>query len=182
MPSGEATATAARTCSFRPATRTWKKSSRFWLKMARKRTRSRSASLGSSAIASTRSSKSSLDSSRLMYLGLTGKRTGEASGSGWAPIATGRTLQAQSGALAMTCVKHPKGLWRAIARLCRVARRSRKTHCRGRRARPRKGQGGCSAQRGDDGREKDLKLGGHGQKKHEDEEPNQDPDQGRLDH
>ena len=45
MPSGEATATAARTCSLRPATRTWKKSSRFWLKMARKRTRSSRGSL-----------------------------------------------------------------------------------------------------------------------------------------
>ena len=41
-PSGEATPSPAATCSLRPATRTWKNSSRFWLKMARNLARSRS--------------------------------------------------------------------------------------------------------------------------------------------
>ena len=53
--------------SLSPATRTWKNSSRFWLKMARNLTRSSSGVCGSSARASTRALKSSQDSSRLMY-------------------------------------------------------------------------------------------------------------------
>ena len=88
MPSGEATATAASTCSFRPATRTWKKSSRFELKIARKRTRSRRGSFVSSAIARTRSSKSSLDSSRLRKRGTSGPGTGPDSSSSRTPTAT----------------------------------------------------------------------------------------------
>src|SRR5438445_10594220 len=67
--------------------------------MARKRTRSSRRSFGSSAIARTRSSKSSRESSRLMYLGLAGEKTGADSGSGWAPTATKRTLAAADDAL-----------------------------------------------------------------------------------
>src|SRR4051794_33505644 len=48
----------------RPATRTWKNSSRFWLAMARNLARSMTGTLGSLARASTRSSKSSHESSR----------------------------------------------------------------------------------------------------------------------
>ena len=47
-----------------PATRTWKNSSRFWLKMARNFARSSSGTCGSSASASTRALKSSHESSR----------------------------------------------------------------------------------------------------------------------
>ena len=66
-PSGERPLTPAAIWSFRPAMRTWKNSSRFWLKMARNLTRSRSGVWGSSARARTRALKSSQDSSRLRY-------------------------------------------------------------------------------------------------------------------
>src|SRR3982074_3631462 len=65
MPSGEVRASGAITCSRRPATRTWKKSSRLSLTIARKRILSASGRATSSAIDSTRPSKSRRESSRL---------------------------------------------------------------------------------------------------------------------
>ena len=64
-PSGLLLRTPTAIWSFRPATRTWKNSSRFWLKMARNLTRSNKGVAGSSARASTRALKSSQDISRL---------------------------------------------------------------------------------------------------------------------
>ena len=69
---GSAATSPAATWSLRPATRTWKNSSRFWLKIARNLARSSSGTRSSSASASTRSLKSSHDSSRLRYRGRLG--------------------------------------------------------------------------------------------------------------
>jgi hypothetical protein len=63
-PSGDVARRPAATWSFRPATRTWKNSSRFELKMARNLARSSTGTTGSAASASTRALKSSHDSSR----------------------------------------------------------------------------------------------------------------------
>src|ERR1035437_523534 len=68
MPSGEVSLRGAMSCSCRPATRTWKKSSRLSLKIARKRILSASGRALSSAIVSTRLSKSRRESSRLKNL------------------------------------------------------------------------------------------------------------------
>src|SRR5947209_16434926 len=54
----------AATWSFRPATRTWKNSSMFWLKIARNFARSSNGTSSRSARAKTRALKSSHDSSR----------------------------------------------------------------------------------------------------------------------
>ena len=61
---GRGAAQPATTWSVRPATRTWKNSSRFWLKMAQNLARSSSGTAGSSADSRTRALKSSQDSSR----------------------------------------------------------------------------------------------------------------------
>ena len=58
--------TPAATCSRRPATRTWKNSSRFEATMATNLTRSSRGTLGFSAMASTLSWKSRRDNSRLV--------------------------------------------------------------------------------------------------------------------
>src|SRR5688500_17580995 len=65
--------------SFRPATRTWKNSSRFWLKIARNLARSRVGTDSSSARVSTRSLKSSHDSSRLNWRGTGASASGSGS-------------------------------------------------------------------------------------------------------
>src|SRR6202171_2621059 len=70
IPSCEVSLRGAISCSCRPATRTWKKSSRPSLTMARKRILSVRGRTQSSAIASTRLSKSSRESSRLKNLSL----------------------------------------------------------------------------------------------------------------
>ncbi len=77
-PSGEGEATPAISCSFNPATRTWKNSSRLEAKMAMNFARSSSGRPPSSARASTRSLKSSQDSSRLK---VRGSSSGHAGGS-----------------------------------------------------------------------------------------------------
>ena len=64
-PSGDADRTPTATCSFSPATRTWKNSSTLPLKIARNLARSSSGTDGSSASASTRAWNSSIESSRL---------------------------------------------------------------------------------------------------------------------
>src|SRR4051812_48982353 len=66
-PSGVGTVMPAAAWSLRPATRTWKNSSRFWLKMARNLARSSRGVVARSASASTRALKSSHDSSRFRY-------------------------------------------------------------------------------------------------------------------
>ena len=66
-PSGVAGPTPASRCSCRPATRTWKNSSRFDPKIARNLTPLEEPLRGSSARASTRSLKSSHESSRFRY-------------------------------------------------------------------------------------------------------------------
>ena len=63
-PSGDSPPTPPATWSDRPAMRTWKNSSRFWLKIAQNLVRSSSGTEGSAASSSTRALKSSHDSSR----------------------------------------------------------------------------------------------------------------------
>ena len=65
-PSGDVSVTPAAAACLRPATFTWKNSSRFVEKMARNRNRARSGTLGSSARPSTRPLNSSQLSSALM--------------------------------------------------------------------------------------------------------------------
>ena len=77
-PSGERATLPASTCWRRPATRTWKNSSRLPAKMARNLTRSSSGLRSSRASCSTRALNSSHDSSRLMYGNVTLARGGAA--------------------------------------------------------------------------------------------------------
>src|SRR4051794_4861293 len=88
--------------------------------MLRKRTRSRTGSFGSSAIASTLSSNSSLESSRLMYRVLGVGRTGKASGSGRAPTATDELYRLLSGPRSRIEKSLVAGLW-WVSRLRTVA-------------------------------------------------------------
>ena len=108
-PSGASFEWPAAICCLRPATRTWKNSSRLLAKIARKRTRSSSGLRSSSASYRTRALKSSQDSSRLMYgtaAGAVGRGRRRVAG-GRTAVMGGRCLASWAGLLA-TILPRPR--------------------------------------------------------------------------
>src|SRR5205823_9306488 len=124
---------------------------------------------------------------------MTGERTGERSGSGWAPTATKRTLQSQSGALtpALETGVSSSGADRLGTSNSQATAGTGQFRVAGGLGPAGGGAGGPAPPRsgefsgsesGDDVGEDVLDLIAHGQKNHDDYDRNQDQDQGVLDH
>ena len=113
IPSGEVVARPTDSCSFKPATRIWKNSSRLLLKIARNRTRSKSGRALSSAKASTRALKSSHESSRFANRWEGGTEESEGA-AGTASVAMGRILRL--GTVELGIVLHVPGRPRPVTR------------------------------------------------------------------